>query len=119
MKRTPLIRRSSLRRSYPQPWQRAPDDKVDPVERDHVLRRDGGCIAPRVDLEAGPCWGRVTLDHVKDEARMGVRAESDRYHLVSVCQGHSEDGRKAGYQWNTSKEGRAAERDYLAKKEPR
>ncbi len=48
---------------------------------------------------------------------MGDRAPSDRYHLVSVCAGHSEKGMKAGYQWNTAH--RQDERDYLAKKEPR
>jgi len=69
------------------------------------------CIAPIVDPRCGPCWGRTTLDHVKKEPRMGVKAEDRLDRLVSVCQGHSEDGRKAGYQWNTAH--RAEERAYL------
>lgn len=118
MKQTPLRRSSGLRRSPMRPWRRAESDKVSPELHAYILKRDNGCVAPR--LGAGtPCWGRITEDHVKDEPRAGVRATSDKFHLVSVCQGHSEDGRKAGYQWNTSKEGRAAERDYLAEKEPR
>jgi hypothetical protein len=44
---------------------------------------------------------------------MGVRAKSDSAHLVSLCQGHTEDGRKAGYQWNTAKANRAKVREYL------
>ena len=72
------------------------------------------CIAPVVDPdERGRCWGRSTLDHVKSELRMGVRAKSDMEHLVAVCQGHMEDGRKAGYQWNTAH--RAEQREYLAR----
>jgi len=44
---------------------------------------------------------------------MGKRAESDPAHLVTLCQGHTEDGRKAGYQWNTTKENREKIREYL------
>lgn len=117
MKRTYLVRRSPLRRSTPRPWRRAASDKVDPGEAQYVLRRDNGCIAPRVDPASGTCAGRITLDHVKDDPRMGDRAQSDRFHLVSVCQGHSEDGRKAGYQWNTAN--RTLERQWLATIEPR
>lgn len=118
MKRTPLIRRTGLRRSAPhRPWRRAEDDKVDPAEAQYVLARDGGCIAPQVDPASGMCAGRIELDHVKDEARMADRAKSDRWHLVSVCEGHSEKGMRAGYIWNTSH--RDLERGWLAMKEPR
>ncbi len=120
MRKTPLVPRSSLRRSAPRPWRRAEDDKVGPEEAAHVLKRDGGCIVPRVDPEAWPCSGRITLDHVQEDyGKMGDRAKSDRYHLVSVCEGHSEKGMRAGRQWNTSKEGRRHEREYLAKHESR
>jgi hypothetical protein len=109
-----MLRRTPLKRSRPKPWFRAEEDKVAAEERAYVLKRDGGCIAPQGGAET-PCWGRLTLDHVKDDPRMGDRAPSDRRHLVSVCQGHSEDGRKAGYQWNTAN--REAERDYLRRVE--
>lgn len=109
MKRSALRSRPSSQ-TPKRPWIRAEDDKVTPDLRAFVLKRDGGCIARHYDDPAN-CWGRVTLDHVKDSARMGVRAESDQWHLVSVCQGHSEDGRKAGYQWNTAN--RSLEREYL------
>lgn len=51
---------------------------------------------------SGPCWGRLTLDHIKSEQRMGRRAESDPAHLVSLCEGHTENGARAGRQWNTA-----------------
>lgn len=97
------------------PWLRDQDDKVSPELHAYILKRDGGCIARHFDDPAN-CWGRITLDHVKDHPRMGDRATSDKWHLVSVCDGHSEKGMKAGYQWNTAN--RAAERDYLREKEP-
>jgi len=72
------------------------------------------CIAPVLDRsQSGLCWGRITMEHVKDELRMGVRAKSDSAHLVSLCQGHTEDGRRAGYQWNSAKVNREKVREYL------
>jgi hypothetical protein len=51
------------------------------------------CMAPVLDPSTlGTCWGRSTLDHIKDHARMGVRAASDPDHLITLCQGHTEDG---------------------------
>ena len=44
---------------------------------------------------------------------MGVRAESDMAHLVTLCQGHTEDGMRAGYVWCTDKLNRQAMRKYL------
>lgn len=71
------------------------------------------CVAPIVDHDCGPCSGRTTLDHVKPEPRMGVKADDVPEQLVSVCEGHSEAGMKAGHQWNTAH--RAEERAYLRK----
>jgi hypothetical protein len=71
----------------------------DPVRQEtrlEVLRRDRGCVAPRIDPEAGECSGRLTLDHVKDWPMMGRRAPSDSGHLVVICWHHHLDG------WATS-----------------
>lgn len=46
------------------------------------------CVAPSLDGTAGYCEGYTTLDHVKDQPRMGVRAPSDMGHLVSLCHRH-------------------------------
>ena len=69
-------------------------DAVTPELREAVLRRDGGCVASRFGLYpyAGPCDGRLTLDHVKDQPRMGKRAPSDAAHLVTLCWHHHLDG---------------------------
>lgn len=42
------------------------------------------------------------MDHIKDEPQMGKRAPSDPFHLVSLCEGHTENGALAGRQWNTA-----------------
>src|SRR5512135_2668860 len=77
--------------------------------RDHRAMLEAGinqrttCIAPLVDPSLlGTCWGRSTLDHIKDQLRMGKRPPSDEAHLVTLCQGHTEAGASAGYQWNTA-----------------
>ena len=71
--------------------------KRDPVSsqlRTAVLERDRGCIAPRVCdcITSQGCSGRLTLDHVKDQPRMGKRAPSDPSHLVTLCWHHHLDG---------------------------
>jgi len=78
---------------------------------------NGICVAVLVDWsQFTKCSGRLTLDHIKDQPRMGKRAPSDEYHLVTVCEAHSENGAKAGYQWNTAH--RAGLREYLARFRP-
>jgi hypothetical protein len=62
-----------------------------------------GCMAVFLaPITSGPCSGKLTLDHVKDQPRLGKRAPSDPLHLVSLCDGHTERGMKAGFQWNTA-----------------
>lgn len=55
-----------------------------------ALKRGSGspCVASFLDPQAEPCYGRYTLDHVKDESRMGKRAPSDERHLVVLCLYH-------------------------------
>lgn len=66
----------------------------DPVRGDvalAVLERDGGCLAVKLGADPRDCAGRLTLDHVKDQPRMGKRAPSDVRHLVAICRGHHID----------------------------
>jgi hypothetical protein len=85
---------------------------VTPELREYVLRRDGGCVAPvACDCEASrSCSGRLTIDHVKDEPRLGVRAPSDARHCATLCERHHLD---TG--WATAH--RPHLREYLRQKE--
>ena len=80
----------------------------DPVTPDvylAVIERDHGCVAVWLGADPGDCRGRLTLDHVKDQPRMGKRAPSDMAHLVALCGHHHLDG------WATSH--RPELREYL------
>lgn len=77
-----------------------------------VLARDSGCVAPYLGGSHMDCWGRNRIEHVKAQPRMGRRAEDCLCRLVTLCQGHTEDGARAGYVWATAN--REACRDYLA-----
>jgi hypothetical protein len=96
---------------YPKPERargRSRKGAKDPVSlevRILVLTRDGGCLAFRLDPGADECRGRLTLDHVKDQPRMGKRAPSDPSHLATICEHHHLDG------WATAH--RSMLREYL------
>lgn len=53
--------------------------------------RDNGCVAVRLGESPADCAGPLTLDHVKDQLRMGKRAPSDKAHLVTLCRRHHLD----------------------------
>ena len=87
-------------------------DPVTPETALAVYAREGGCLAVKLGEPPSDCSGRLTLDHIREQAGMGKRrAPSDMRHLVAVCEGHSELGAKAGHQWNTAN--RPAIRAYL------
>ena len=82
-----------LAKPTPKPKRRGHKDPVTPDVRLDVLNRDDwACVAPKVcdclASDATTCAGRLTLDHVKDQPRMGKRAPSDRDHLATVCERH-------------------------------
>lgn len=103
-----MIRRTPLRarRLYRPP---ARTDQVSPETAQAVFKRDGGCLAPRLGGSAMDCWGRDRIEHVKREPRMGVRGDL----LGTLCQGHTEDGTRAGYCWATDAKNRQAMRAHL------
>ena len=78
-------------------------DPLPPGLWDTVFARDGGCIAPLVDPNSGPCkskWGRIiprtcrrnqtngrmTLDHVPPTGG-APRVSSERWSVI-LCWGH-------------------------------
>ena len=88
-------------------------DRVSPELAQAVLKRDGGCVAQRLGGSRHDCWGRDTIAHVKKEARIAKRAEPQLNRLVTVCQGHMEDGMRGGYVWVTDQKNIIKMRDYL------
>lgn len=71
-------------------------DPVTPEVRQAVLDRDRECVLVKRDPMhiCKDQWGRwhpanavdrLSLEHVKDQPRMGVRAPSDPQHLVALC----------------------------------
>lgn len=74
-----------------------------------VFARDRGCLAPRLGGSIMDCWGRLRIEHVKRETRMGKRGDL----LGTLCEGHTEPGMRAGYVWCTDAENRRRMRDLL------
>lgn len=90
-------------------------DRVTPALALAVLKRDNGCVAPRLGGSSLDCWGRNRIEHVQlGYGRMGRRAPATMGTLATLCEGHTEPGSRAGYVWCTDKVNRAALRDYLA-----
>lgn len=84
-------------------------DPVTPAQAITIFARDGGCLAPRLGGTVMDCWGRLRIEHVKRESRMGKRGDL----LGTLCSGHTEDGTRAGYCWATDRLNRQAMRAYL------
>ena len=72
------------------------------------------CPAVIIDhRQFGKCQGRIRIEHVKSAPRLGKRAEPDLAHLMSICEGHTEPGMRAGSVWVTTKANREGQRRYL------
>lgn len=104
MKRAPLRRRTGGLKRTLRAKARPDADKVSAIDRLHVLRRDGECIARKLIRAGWTPAGHVcrdqfgnllpmtidperhlTIEHVKDTPAMGARAPSDRAHMVAAC----------------------------------
>jgi hypothetical protein len=93
-------------------------DRVTPDLHRRIVQRDG-CLLARYDRTHecrdgfgnvhGP-WSleRLTVEHVKDDLRMGQRAPSDEFHLVGLCAHANVSVPDKGF--------RAYAREYLAAK---
>ena len=89
-----------------------------PKLRLEVFALDGGCVAPQIDPECGPCSGRLTLEHVRPGGgAMGAPKVHEARWCVSLCEGHTEPGMKAGRVWNLSHKPQL--REFLRKRHER
>ena len=102
MKRAPILRRQELRSK------RRKSDVPDWLPG-YLHGRDRGCKAPALGA-TDPCWGRLTIEHVKFESMVGKRAPSDKFHTLLLCLGHNTG-------WALLSESKAAEREYLERVE--
>lgn len=101
---TPELRAAVIDRDWRESWRRS--GMSVPLDR---FPRARACVASFLD--PSPCQGRLTLDHIKTEPRMGLRAPSLAANLVTLCEGHTENGMRGGRVWNTAH--RPLLRDYL------
>jgi len=95
-----------------------------------VIARDGGCVAPVLDPDAGHCgdrWGQyqgplageqLEVDRIRPAATMGkAPSHEDPTHMVAVCPRHHRGmGDTGGKVWATSH--RDLIRDYLRRLHP-
>jgi hypothetical protein len=88
-------------------------DAVSPELALAVFTRDQGCVAPRLGGTAMDCFGRNRIEHVKAQSRIGKRAEPCLCRLLTLCEGHTEPGMRAGYVWCTDRVNRERCRGYL------
>jgi hypothetical protein len=102
MKRTALLRRTELRSK------RRKSDVPDWLFG-YLLARDRICKAPALGA-TDPCFGRLTIEHVKFESMVGKRAPSDKFHTLLLCLGHNTG-------WALLAASKAAEREYLSRVE--
>jgi hypothetical protein len=105
-----LRRNRPLRRLTRLTWRRKAVDRVPDAEANYVFARDRSCRAPLLDRDAGPCYGRLTLEHVKDAPMVGKRAPSDRHHMLVLCYFHNTG-------WALTSDAKARERAYLRRVE--
>lgn len=111
MKRTPLERRTPLKRTAMKRGRPKVDNRPHPSEVIAVIARDGGCIALKYD-PSHSCEGRITMAHVPERGKnaLGVKPPSDRYHMVAECLKANSGGTQP---WSETH--RDVERRHLAK----
>lgn len=102
LRRSPLVRKSELKSK------RRKSDVPDWLFG-YLLARDKTCLAPRLGA-TDPCFGRLTIEHVKFESMTGKRAPSDKFHTLLLCLGHNTG-------WALLAASKAAEREYLSRVE--
>ena len=106
---SPLSRNVALRRTELKAKRRKSD--VPDWLFGYLVARDKECKAPALGA-TDPCFGRLTIEHVKFESAIGKRAPSDKFHTLLLCLGHNTG-------WALLSASKEAERQYLQRVEPR
>jgi hypothetical protein len=80
------------------------DTDAERAEKNYVRARDNGCVAPRAAREAGiihlmPCQGRIEVDHVRASGGLGLKSETHRRNMVSLCLWHHRAKTEWGRVW--------------------
>lgn len=102
-----MLRKVGIRRTPMKPYRRKAEDKVPEWLFGYLLGRDKVCVPHKRLGAPGECEGRLTIEHVKEQAMVGKRAPSDKYHTLLACLG-------ANTGWCLTSAAKAAERVYLA-----
>ena len=102
------MRRSQLLRRHELSSKRRKSDVPDWLFG-YLLGRDKECKAPALGA-TDPCFGRLTIEHVKFESMTGKRAPSDKFHTLILCLGHNTG-------WALLSASKEAEREYLSRVE--
>lgn len=72
--------------------------QIPPPLRIEVLQADGRCVGLIVEMP-DPCWGSLQLDHVRASHGMGMKSETVRGNLVSLCATHHMMKTRDGKKW--------------------
>ena len=78
--------------------------------RAEVVAADNGCVGPKVGMP-GDCFGHLELDHVRASHGMGMKSETEKGNLVSLCSVHHRTKTNAGRLWRPKLLRYVAERD--------
>lgn len=108
MKRTAALRRLTPLKRTPMK-RRAKRSGVPDWLFGYLLGRDKTCRARHLGA-TDACHGRLTIEHVKFESRIGKRAASDPQHTLLLCLGHNTG-------WALLTASKEAERGYLRRVE--
>lgn len=82
LRKSPLVRKSELKAK------RRKSDVPDWLFP-YLLQRDRECVPHKRLGAPGECFGRLTIEHVRDRDKpaTGMKAPSDKWHTVLACLG--------------------------------
>ena len=105
LKRSQLLRKSELKSK------RRKSDVPDWLFG-YLLGRDKGCVPHKRLGAPGECWGRLTIEHVRDRDKpaTGMKAPSDKWHTLIACLG-------ANGGWCLTSAAKELEAEYLSRVE--